>query len=542
MSKLICRSLAGFLFIQAAATSTAPAFDGPGDELAAYYAGNGFLQRGLYDMAIKEYRSFLAGHEDHEKAATARYGLAVALFKSGKLEEAEQEARTITDPKFPFAVELAVMRGQCAMTAGHAGEAVSALRDVIQKHRDHKLAADASALLIEALYKLKRLDEVVKTGRDSLARWPTGAMAPRIQILLAYALFDQGKGHDAAEVLDQILIKGDSKAQTPGALQLRGRIWLDEKAYDKAFSAFERAAKSPELAEECSYWMAKCELRRGQFARAASRLDAAIKSHPKGALAAEMSYDLSVALVRSGAGEKAVAELKQFPDRFPEHVLKADAMELLASTLHQAGKYDESAKICRQFLKQFPDQSKAAAITFIGAENEFLQDRMDEAERGYRQFLERFDKDERADLARFRLGLVLLRAKKPGEASEFLEAAAKSAGKDPRLVSAVIALANLRFDRGEWKAASEGYGAYLGAAKDAADLDEAILKLGLCEARQGHNEAAIGKFDELTARFPKSPQVVQATFERGQALLALGKLKEASECFEGLLARSADSR
>lgn len=541
MSKLISRSLTGFVFILSAAISTAGADDGPGDELAAYYAGNGFLQRGLHDMAIKEYRSFLAGHGGHEKAPMARYGLAVALLKSGKFAEASKEAAALTDSSFQFAVEVAVLRGQCAMATGQAENAIASLREVVENHREHKLAADASALLVEALYKTKRLDEAVMSARDSLAKWPNGTTAPRVQLLLAYTLFDQGKGRDAGALLDQFLAKGESGPQGKSALQLRGRIWLDEKAYGKALVAFEKAAKSPELAEECSYWMAKCELRQGEFAKAATQLAEAIKSYPQGALLAEMSFDRSVALVRGGEGEKAIPELRQLLDRFSEHALAADAMELLASTLHQAGKYEESAKVCRQFLKQFPERSQATTVSFIRAENAFLQEQFNEAERDYRQFLERFAKDERADLARFRLGLVLLKKKKPSEATELLETAAKSASKDARLLPAVMALANLNFDRGEWKAASERFGAYLVAAKDAVDLDEAMLKLGLCEARQGRNEEAIKRFDELAAKFPKSPQVAQATFERGQALMALGKMKEAAACFEGLM-NSANSR
>src|SRR5438045_1566464 len=70
---------------------SAPVFaqDGARDEaLRSYLSGNGFLTRGMYELAAKEYRGFLKDHPDHEKAATARYGLGVALVRMKKYDEA----------------------------------------------------------------------------------------------------------------------------------------------------------------------------------------------------------------------------------------------------------------------------------------------------------------------------------------------------------------------------------------------------------------------------------------------------------------------
>ena len=542
MSKLCYLSVPAVIVLGAIASSAA-AFDGGADELQSYYAGNGFLQRGLYDLAAKEYRVFLRDHADSEKSKTARYGLTVSLFRLGKLDEAAKEAEALGDPKFEFAVETAVIRAQCALAAGRVEEAVAPLRDVLERHGDHKLASEASTLLAEALYRLKRLDEAVATARESLRKWPDGPTAPRTQLLAAQVLFEQGKVGDSAKLLDKLLARGNGGPQASAALFLRGRVWLEEKAYDQAFAAFEKAdGESPDLAEETAYWMAKCELRRGQHAAAAKRLAGAIKAHPKGALAAEMAYDRAVALVRCGDSERALGELQGFVKAFADHALAADATELLASTLHQAGKYDQSAKVCEQFMERFADRPQAAAVVFLQAENDFLSQRLDQAAAAYRRFLNSYGKDERADLARFRLGLVLAKSNHPDEALSLLEQAASHSDKDARLAPARLALATARFDRGEWKAAADCFSKYLSTAKDAGDADEALLKLGLCRARQGLNGEALRQFEELISRFPKSLHAPQASFERGQVLMALGKTQEAAVCFEGILSKAAESR
>src|SRR5436190_15520790 len=63
----------------------------PDPALRDYLSGNGLLGRGMNELAVQEYRKFLSEHGDHEKAAVARYGLSVALFRLKKFDEAIAE-------------------------------------------------------------------------------------------------------------------------------------------------------------------------------------------------------------------------------------------------------------------------------------------------------------------------------------------------------------------------------------------------------------------------------------------------------------------
>ncbi len=141
-----------------AVTASSPdgiAVDPPSAEvLHAYYSGNGFLNRGLFDLAAAEYRKFLAEHVDSEKAPMARYGLAVSLFRLGMLEEALPELKRLHgDDEFAFAAEVATMLGQCRLAHHDYDEAAAAFESVLKRHADHSLADDAAAQLVEALYR-----------------------------------------------------------------------------------------------------------------------------------------------------------------------------------------------------------------------------------------------------------------------------------------------------------------------------------------------------------------------------------------------------
>ncbi len=85
-------------------------------DLRDYYSANGLLQRGMYDLAITEYRTFLDAHGNHEKAPTARYGLSVCLFRLQRHEEAVSQLKRIQGhDDFAYAAEVATILGQCQL-------------------------------------------------------------------------------------------------------------------------------------------------------------------------------------------------------------------------------------------------------------------------------------------------------------------------------------------------------------------------------------------------------------------------------------------
>ena len=75
--------------------------------LREYHSGNGLLNRGMHEMAAAEYRKFLGAYHNHDKAPTARYGLAVCLYHLGRHDEAVKELGKVSKIRdFAFAAEL----------------------------------------------------------------------------------------------------------------------------------------------------------------------------------------------------------------------------------------------------------------------------------------------------------------------------------------------------------------------------------------------------------------------------------------------------
>lgn len=599
----------------AALAVSARADDDDAADLRDYYSGNGLLQRGMFDLAAAEYRKFLDRQPDHDKAPVARYGLAVCLYRTGKLDAASKElAALVAVPKFEFAAEVAVMLAQCRLQKGQHSAAADLLSRLLRDQPDHALAADAAALLIEALYRDGKHEEAIAQARSFAARFadsparervsllnglalmarsdwpaaaerfaellrvfPTGAAAEQAELLLAQCHDQRGANEDAARAYQVVLGRSggrfaadavfglagvvlrqgkpqDSLAlldrfqkehgESPlrcSAMMLRCRVALAIDKPEEAAKAISVAADCQDLADQVAYWSAKLQLRRGDFAGAAEALSRAIAAYPKSTLIAEMRYDRGVALAQKGDDAAAIAAIEEFRKQHANHEMQPDALQLLATLEHRHKRYDRSLTLCREFLTAHPTHPAAAATSFLLAENLFLRGKAGEAAQAWRDWLEKYPDDPQADVATFRLGAALYRDEKFAEAITPLSRAAALVDRNPALRESLLLLGDIYLQRSEWKLAETQLAKYLEAG-DISAADEALLKLGIARVRQGQHAAAIECFDRLVAGNPRSPHRIHAIFERGQALLALGKSDEAQATFESVVRDDSDGR
>ncbi|MEE8168918.1 MAG: tetratricopeptide repeat protein, partial [Phycisphaerae bacterium] len=183
-------------FTPAGVVDAQPNADG---DLREYYSANGLANRGLYELAATEYRAFLASHERHEKAATARYGLAVCLFRSKQYAAAAEELETLaSQPKFVYAAETATMLGQCRLIQGQFNPAAKVFGRVVEKFADHDLADDAMLGRGEALYRGGSHEQAARVLEQMLERWSDSPLRDRADYFCALAQIARNEFEPAA--------------------------------------------------------------------------------------------------------------------------------------------------------------------------------------------------------------------------------------------------------------------------------------------------------------------------------------------------------
>jgi len=565
---------------------------GVGSSAASLAGANGLLNRGLYDLAAVEYEKFLAGNPDHEKAAEARYALGVSLYHLGRYDDAAQQLAQLQNADaHTYVAETATVLGQCYLRLGKHQQAATVLDVVLQQYPDHALFDDAAALQAETFYlsggelvwtlsDMARGDFPAATMRlrSMHDRYPNGLHADQTTLLLAQCLhqarelpaagdlfrqvsetaderfaadaryglaavlYEQGRTQEAAGLLDGLLQGPGTDARTWSANLLRGRIWLDEGMHDQAATTFDQlVAGGGRRGEEAEYWRAKVEMRRGNAGDAAARLARAMRRHQKSSLMPEMMYDRSVALTRSGSPQEALELLESMRQRFPKHALSVDAVQLMAVADHDLGRWDDSAARCATFLETNPEHALAPAVAFLEAENAYRGESYDDAVSKYQGYLDRYPQAKQRNEATYRLGMALYRVDRRDEAETSLMPVLSGESTPAEFRPGLLAMGDIHFQRGNWGDAQFHLDAYLTGGTDQPGADDALLKVGLARHRSGDPGGALEAYRTLIDTIPNSPHRAQAMFERGQALVELGRADEAASDFEAVVQHDPNS-
>jgi TolA-binding protein len=580
------------------------------DTLRPYYSGNGFLNRELYDLAAQEYTTFLEEAPYHEKAAVARYGLAVCLVRLGRHADAVSHLEKLVGLNdFEYSAETQMMLGQSRLALGDYARAAEAFGTVLDRHGNSELADEAAALRAEAFYynrdhglvegpaqllidrfpdsPLRERTEFFRalasmaSGNYSrsadqfdamLVRFPEGQYAGQATLLMgqslhrsnvlpralqnyervvegaeaayvpdalygmAIILHRDGKMDRAAKAVDRLLAEFPENGNVANAQLLRGRISFDRGQYDAAKEDFAALEAGPEdLRDDAAYWLGKCSLRLNEPMDTIKRLEAALKDYPASSMRAEMLYDLAVALHRTDQYEQSVETLQRFDGAFPDHQLSAPALHLMASARHQQGQYAASTPLCDRFLATYAEHELAAEIRFIAAENAFLQKNYQDAEGGYAAYLAQHPQSPRVLDAEYRRGMSLYHLNRLDDAAGMLVALEAAAHDDERYRLALFAQGDIAFQQNDWALAQEYFKQYLSHGEEQIAADDARLKLGLADMRQGRAAEALVSFDRFLEQYPTSPHRAQAMFERGQALVMLERFDDAEVVFTAFM-------
>ncbi len=506
--------------------------------------GQCHLQLRQYAKSVTAFKRVVRKHSEHDLADDAAAGLTEALHLVGRYDDAVESCRDFVEGwrKSPLRERVEFFAALSAMAKQDYTDAAKRFAALLERYPDGPFVEQASLLVAQCYHHDNGIDKAIRQYRKVLKQ-SSSRHIPDALLGLA-TLLQKGEKHaEAGRLLDQLLEKFPQSALRIKALSQRGRTFFDQGQFDRAAEMFELIIDAnAELVDEAAYWAAKCNLRAGNFDEAARRLGAASEKFPESALLAEMLYDRAIALVRGARHDDAIEALGAFRSRFPEHDLGPQALQLLAATEHQQGRYDQSLSYCRDFLDRYGPHGLAAGVAFLSAENDFLPGRYDEAVGSYRSFLSRHEDDPQAPKAKFRLGIALYRLERFDEAQDALENVTRGTTTDDAFRPALLALGDIHFQRSEWKQAEVYLGDYLLLGPDMPSADDALLKLALSRQRQDRSEEALTTYDQLLARFGESKHHLQTVFERGQALVALGRLDEAAEAFQAVVSEDGGSR
>jgi len=207
---------------------------------ARFYLGETQLALGLHRDALQTFQNFAISFADHPKAPQAWWKVAESNVALGNLREAAVAYERVKTfhPKSPLAPEALVKSGEYFRRAGDPGSAVTVLRTLVQDYGSSAVVLPARIALSELYlegqqYELARVEakRVVDAGTDP-------AHLAHGLFLMASALAQQGKYDEARGALQRVVSEYSSSASAPEALFQLGVLQRDAGDFEEAVSSW----------------------------------------------------------------------------------------------------------------------------------------------------------------------------------------------------------------------------------------------------------------------------------------------------------------
>lgn len=547
--------------------------------LQAYYSANGLLNRGLYDLAVEEYRKFLSEYGGHDKADVARYGLGVSLFRLGRHEQAAQVLSAI-EPKedFGYAVEVATILGQCYLALDEPGRAADAFDQVREGAMDHPLADDAVVGAAEAYYLAGEYKHAVERSRALVARWPKsplrwraaffrglaqmamedyesaaehflsvvekdadGPFASQASLLLAQCYHRSNALERAAKFYRKVIDEGAGKYLSDalvGLGMLQQQVGKPQEALElleRVDAANGEAVRGP----SARYYRARALFDVGRFDAAFDAFAAVAKQG--GDLAGDAAYWLAKCRLRQGDPEDAAARLRSAIDTYDDGPWQPEMRYDLAVALARARDFPAAVKELKAFRRAYPEHAMVENALHLQATCDHQRGAFEESLEACDEFLKTYHRSKLEPAVRFLRAENLFLAGDYHRATKAYERFLKNHPTNAQHDQAVYRLGTAWYRMGKLEKAAPLLAEIVQEERGAERFTTALLALGDIHFQRSEWKLAERFLDEYVALGLDAPNADDALLKLGLARQRQQHYDKALTAYERLLKRWPDS-
>ena len=495
---------------------------------------NGLYARGMYELAIAEYKSFLRDFPKSDKVDVAHFRLGESYRRSGNSAAAQVELGTVFEkfPKSEFRFKAGFRLADLVFTDGKYKEAAGIYTKLVEGGPPDDILAASRYMRGVALVKAGKPDDAVGSLEEVRKHHAKSEF-------LVYALLELGQiyGRDLGDKTDEkrldealaiyamVADRATEARVAAEALFQTGDLHFRRKAFDKSFAAYKKlfskyaddrrstearlqaawAAHNAGLYAEALryadegikkrgddrvewfYLKANCERQLMQNPEAAKTYARLQKEHPKSRFTEAVRYEKAVVCYKMGKFKDAIAEAEQIT---LTDAVKKDVYWLLAESYAGLDKTTDAVQYYRLIARDFPKSDVAAEAMYRLAH--YLQQRKEyrESSRHYATLVQNFPKNELAPRALF--------------ASAFCQAKDNAHDKAAR----------------DWATLVTKYPSH-------PLVEESIYHKAMSEVRLGRDKDAIASLLGLLKRFPKTDMAADAHYWHGILLKKAGKMQDA---------------
>lgn len=536
------------------------------------YLGNIALTQNDPAAAERQFRQCLTQFPEGAMQDDCRFGLARALEKQAKYDEAERYYLGLAGKLAgPFAADSQFRLGAMQYAQGKYAAAVQSFEpfeSTFAKSNWQAMArlgrswallklnksAEAKAFLEriasdphvgpEARYWLGLAQKSEKNWRaaaqtllDAAAANPKHKLAPAMRFHAGDALLRADDFPAAVEQFDKVLTSSSDNEWLEQALRGKIQVELRSKDYagmDRDAADFVKRFPQTAFKDDVQRMLARSLVERKQFQRAKEVLEPMVAAATKDNPRLEDRYLLSLAyegLERREEALKVVAPVVESASG----QLKADALLTRASLLVALKQYQEAIEPLESFLAGKPTGDAAVkglgqlAICYARVKE------IDKAKARYDELIKGFPQHELLVPTTEQLADAVYEAGDSEWSSRLFTWLSSGGQLSDRETRGLSGLAWSQYKAGQLEKAAETFGQVLKRKPGAALAAEAALVRGRILQQLNQADAALAMYTTVIDRYPKSPQMPDALWGAARLHNSLKQYKQATALYERLL-------
>lgn len=486
----------------------------------AYEQANAFYQQKMYDMALPQYRQFIAmsPRSLDRQAALFRAGECLRNLQRGPEAAAAYRQLLAEYNSGDFMGPAAYRLGEMQYAARDFDGAAASFRTASHHVREPKLRLAAKFFEGRSLEASGRKVEALSAYREVASVKEDNPYRER-------AIFDLAEADAKAGLTDSAYrqLRGlADTAQTPvvrvSAAVKAGLLAIDQRDFESARPLLEMGAAQTELGS----WRAAAQAGLVRLEYESENYDAAVKRATEVLPMLPAGSQPEVLLLAANASRqlgdqaRALALYDKLAAEYPESAAAREAgFHRLVSLV--ARQDDRALGQIDSYLSLAPSEDARAKAELLKAELLFGQDRFDEAAELYRAASSaRGTEKYRADTL-YKLAWCRLQTKKYDEAVEVLTRFLLQYPRHPRAGSAFAQRGLAQLETGDQVAALADFEAVIDRHPDAAEREDAMTQRALLLGNMQRPAEMKAAFERLLSEYPETESAAQAHFWIGYA-------------------------
>lgn len=419
-------------------------------------------------------------------------------------------------------------------------------QNYLSAYPQNEHAAEMYRILGDASYHFRKYHEAINAFESYLER----DASPRRDSLymLGLSYFQTGVYSKAAETLGEVT--GANDALTQNAYLHMGLSYLQLAEKNKARMAFEQAAASNadmKIKEQAAYNYALCihETSYSAFGESVTVFEKFLNEFPNSQYTEMVSNYLVEVYLNTRSYEAALKSIERIAhpgtrimEAKQKILFQLGTQAFANASFEQAiGYFNQSVAI-----GQYNRQTKADALYWRG-ESYYRLNRMTEAARNFREYLQLTEQtnNEMYALANYNLGYTAFHQKDYAQARNwFLKYIQLEKGENrTALADAYNRIGDCFLNERNFDEAKHYYAQ--AESMNASSGDYSFYQLALVSGLQKDYSGKITLLNRLAGKYPTSPYVINALYEKGRSYVLMNNNNQAIASFKELLSRYPES-